>query len=104
MAVALYVLLMRRGVNRWLGALAIAPVLLDGYQLQAEATLMPDVLFEGMVVAGLCLLLWKPTTTWLTLITSGLILGLSATVREVGLWLIVPAVLFLLGSRWLRVS
>ncbi len=62
MGVALYVLLMRRGVNRWLAALAIAPVLLDGYQLQAEATIMPDVLFEGMVVAGLCILLWKPTT------------------------------------------
>jgi hypothetical protein len=48
MAVAIYMLLIRRGVNRWLGALAIAPVLLDGYQLQAEATIMPDVLFEGI--------------------------------------------------------
>ena len=52
MAVALYVLLIRRGVNRWLGALAIAPVLLDGYQLQAEATIMPDVLFEGWSSRG----------------------------------------------------
>jgi hypothetical protein len=104
MAVAIYALLIRRGVNRWLGALAIAPVLLDGYQLQAEATIMPDVLFEAMVVAGLCLLLWKPTVTWLNLITAGLILGLSATVRELGLWLMLPAVLVLLGSRWLRVS
>ena len=104
MAVAVYVLLMRRGVNRWLGALAIAPILLDGYQLQAEATIMPDVLFEGMVVAGLCVLLWKPTVTWLNLLVAGLIFGLSATVREVGLWLIVPVVLYLLGSRYLRVS
>jgi hypothetical protein len=71
MAVALYALLYRRGVSRWLAALAIAPVLLDGYQLQAEATIMPDVLFEGMVVAGVCLLLWKPTATWLTIIASG---------------------------------
>lgn len=102
--VALYVLLVRRGVNRWLGALAIAPILLDGYQLQAEATIMPDVLFEGMVVAGICVLLWKPTATWLSILVSGLILGLSATVREVGLWMIVPVVLYLLGSRYLRVS
>jgi len=104
MAVALYALLVRRGVNRWLAALAIAPVLLDGYQLQAEATIMPDVLFEAMVVAGFCLLLWKPTVTWLNLITAGLILGLSATVRELGLWMMLPAVVALLGSRWLRVS
>jgi hypothetical protein len=104
MGVAIYMLLVRRGVNRWLAALAIAPVLLDGYQLQAEATIMPDVLFEGMVVAGLCILLWKPTVSLLAVLVSGLILGLSATVRELGLWMLAPAVLYLLGSRYLRVS
>src|SRR5258708_10958754 len=34
LAVALYVVLLRRGVSRWLAALAVAPVLLDAYQLQ----------------------------------------------------------------------
>ena len=102
--VALYMLLIRRGVNRWLGALAIAPILLDAYQLQAEATIMPDVLFEGMAVAALVILLWKPTANWLMIVASGLLLGLGATVREVGLWMIAPAVLYLLGSRYLRVS
>jgi hypothetical protein len=102
--VALYVLLIRRGINRWLAALAIAPILLDAYQLQAEATIMPDVLFEGMVVAALVILLWKPTTNWLGIVVSGLILGLGATVREVGVWMIAPVVLYLLGSRYLRVS
>jgi hypothetical protein len=102
--VALYVLLIRRGINRWLAALAIAPILLDAYQLQAEATIMPDVLFEGMVAAALVILLWKPTTTWVGIIASGLFLGLGATVREVGLWMIAPAVLYLLGSRYLRVT
>jgi hypothetical protein len=102
--VALYVLLIRRGINRWLSALAIAPILLDAYQLQAEATIMPDVLFEGMAVAALVILLWKPTATWVMILVSGLILGLGATVREVGLWMIAPAVLYLLVSRWLRLS
>ena len=37
MAVVIYVLLRRRGVSRWLAALAMAPVLLDGYQLQIRA-------------------------------------------------------------------
>jgi len=104
MGVAIYMLLVRRGINRWLAALAIAPVLLDGYQLQAEATIMPDVLFEGMVVAGICILLWKPTVNWIAVILSGLIFGLSATVRELGLWMLAPAVLYLLGSRYVRVS
>src|SRR5215470_1524694 len=44
MAVVLYVVLQRRGVPRWLAALATAPILLDGYQLQIEQTIMPDVM------------------------------------------------------------
>ena len=60
MAAALYVLLLRRGVTRWLAALAVAPVLLDAYQLNAEQTIMPDVLFEALLVAGIVLLLWQP--------------------------------------------
>jgi hypothetical protein len=102
--VALYVLLIRRGINRWLSALAMAPILLDAYQLQAEATIMPDVLFEGMAVAVLVILLWKPTASWAMIVAAGLIMGLGATVREVGLWMIAPAVLYLLASRWLRLS
>src|SRR5689334_14212730 len=34
MAVTLYVVLLRRGIPRWVAAFTTAPVLLDGYQLQ----------------------------------------------------------------------
>ena len=64
MAVALYVLMLRRGVTRWLAALAVAPILLDAYQLNAEQTIMPDVLFEALLVAGIVLLLWRPQAAW----------------------------------------
>src|ERR1035438_5909389 len=50
MAVALYLLMRRRGVSRWLAALATAPILLDAYQLQIEQTIMPDTLFEALIV------------------------------------------------------
>ncbi len=53
MSVVIYLLLRRRGTGRWLAALAIAPVLLDAYQVQTEQTLMPDIWFEAMIVAGL---------------------------------------------------
>jgi len=56
-AVALYAVLLRRGAYRWLAALAVAPVLLDAYQLQMEQMIMPDVWFEAMLVAGLVVLL-----------------------------------------------
>ena len=60
MAVLRSLVLLRRGVPRWLAALAIAPVLLDAYQLQIEQMVMPDVWFEALIVAGLAILLWPP--------------------------------------------
>jgi hypothetical protein len=95
-AVALYALLLRRGASRWWAALAAAPVLLDAYQLQMEQMIMPDTWFEAMIVAGLLVLLWRPQITMRTAIAAGLILGASATVRQVGEILIIPLVLFLL--------
>jgi hypothetical protein len=97
MAVALYALLLRRGAPRWAATLAAAPVLLDAYQLQLEQTIMPDVLFETMITAGLVLLLWRgqraPGGVWLVA-AGALVLGAAVTVREIGAVLIVPVVVF----------
>jgi hypothetical protein len=97
MAAALYVLMLRRGVTRWLAALAVAPVLLDAYQLNAEQTIMPDVLFEALLVAGIVLLLWQPRPVLALVILGGLALGASAPVRQVGEALIVPALIYVLA-------
>jgi hypothetical protein len=96
MAVTLYCVLLRRGVARWLAALAIAPVLLDAYQLQLEQLLMPDVMFEALVVAGLAVLLWRPQLSWRVALLAGLLLGAAVPVRQVGEILIVPAVCYVL--------
>ena len=98
MAVALYALMLRRGVARWLAALAVAPVLLDAYQLNAEQTIMPDVLFETLLVAGMVLLLWQRRPALGLVILAGLALGASATVRQVGEALILPALVYLLAA------
>ncbi len=102
MAVVIYLLLMRRGVSRWLAALAIAPVLLDAYQLQIEQTIMPDTWFEALIVAGLAILLWSPKASWRRVVAAGIVLGASATVAQVGEALILPAVIYLLaaGGGW----
>jgi hypothetical protein len=99
MAVLIYVLLLRRGANRYLAALAMAPVLLDGYQLQAEQVIMPDVVFETVLVIAFTVFLWKETATWVTVIATGLILGIAVTIREVGLIAIVPALLYLIVAK-----
>jgi hypothetical protein len=104
MAVALYVLLLRRGSPRLLAALAAAPVLLDAYQVQMEQTIMPDTWFEALIVTSLMLLLWLPRPAPWMITAGGLVLGASATVRQVGEILLVPALLYtLLGARsWRR--
>jgi hypothetical protein len=98
MAAGLYVLLVRRGINRWLAACAIAPVLLDAYQLQMEQTIMPDVWFEALLVAGLLFLLWRPVVSVPCAAAAGVLLGTSATMWQTGELLVIPAVLFLLVS------
>jgi hypothetical protein len=105
MAVVLYVVLLRRGVRVWLAALAVAPVLLDAYQLQMEQMIMPDVWFEAMIVAGLAVLLWRPAVSVPLAVAAGLVLGSSATIRATGELLVLPAVLYLVaaGGGWRRV-
>ncbi len=102
MAIAIYALLVHRGVPRWLGALAIAPVLLDAYQIQIEQTIMPDVWFEAFVVASLVLLLWWPEPTVGVVVCCGLILGASATIRQVGEILVLPTLLYLAAATTAR--
>src|SRR5689334_17085764 len=94
MAVALYAVLRRRGAPRWVAAMATAPVLLDAYQLQLESTIMPDVLFETLITAGLVLLLWRRTPSARLVTAGALVLGTAATVREIGAVLVVPVVVF----------
>jgi uncharacterized membrane protein YbaN (DUF454 family) len=103
-AVVLYVLLLRRGVPRWLAALAAAPILLDAYQLQSEQSIMPEVWFEALIVAGIAILLWQATISWRRVVAGGIVLGTSATVAQVGEALIPAAALFVLaaGGDWRR--
>ncbi|HUY47543.1 MAG TPA: phospholipid carrier-dependent glycosyltransferase [Streptosporangiaceae bacterium] len=104
MALVLYWLLLRRGTPRWLAAVAAAPVLLDAYQLQIEQTIMPDVWFEALIVAGLALLLWQRRPGPWRIVGGGLALGAAAPIAQVGQILIVPALAFVLisASGWRR--
>ncbi len=106
MAVLLYLLLLRRGVARWLAALAIAPLLLDAYQVQNEQTIMPGTWFEALIVGGLAILLWRPGATWRRAAAAGLLLGTSATFAQVGEALLLPGVIYLLaaGGGWRRAA
>ncbi len=106
MAVVLYAVLLRRGMWRWAAALATVPVLLDSYQLQAEQTIMPDALFEALIVAALALLLWGRSPAVWQVGLAGLAMGVAVDVRQVGIVLVVPVLMFLLVRRvrWRRLA
>jgi hypothetical protein len=97
-ALVIYLLLLRRGVSRWLAALAMAPVLLDAYQVQSEQAIMPGAWFEALIVAGIAILLWQPRVTWRRVVAAGVVLGTSATIAQVGEALIPAAVIFVLAA------
>ncbi len=105
LAAAMYAVLLRKGAGRWLAAAATVPVLLDAYQVQIEHNLMSDPLFEALVVGALILVAWPRRPGVASVAVAGLLLGLSATVREVGQVVIVPLlgyVLLTAGGRWWR--
>ena len=85
-AVAIYLLLVRRGVRPWLAALAIAPLLLDASQVYLEQFIMADTLANALLVAGMVLLLWtgRVSPVWVVFL-SGLLLGLSTATRVAGI-------------------
>jgi hypothetical protein len=98
-AATIYIVLIHWDVPRWLGAIAVAPLLLDAYQVQIEQNIMPDVWFEAVIVAGIAVLLARRAGPKLgAVITAGVLLGASATVRQVGEILILPALLFVLAA------
>lgn len=106
MGVAIYALVVRLGARRWVAVLAAAPVLLDAYQLQIEQNVLSETLFEALILAGVVVLLWNRPLKSSVLVIAGLLFGLSATVRAVGVVLVVPAVLFALVAAtggWQRV-
>jgi hypothetical protein len=106
MGVAIYAVLRRRGVPRWLAALAAAPVLLDAYELQNEQTIMPDVWFDALMVVALVVLLWQPKPTRRSIAAAGIALGLSVTIGQATEILILPAVIYLavaVGGWWPKV-
>src|ERR1022692_382585 len=104
-AVTLYAVMVRRGLPRWLAALAVAPVLLDTYQVQVEAMIMPDIWFEALVVGGIAVLLWRRVPSMRLALTGGALLGASVGLRQVGEVLIIPALIFVvaMGGGWRKV-
>jgi 4-amino-4-deoxy-L-arabinose transferase-like glycosyltransferase len=98
----LYGLLRRVGVSTVLALLAAAVVLFDGMQIFLEHSLMSDTIFAFLVVAGLYAAVradGAEAGAWPWLAASGVLIGLTATIRTLGAFLVPMLALWVLLER-----
>ena len=105
-AVLLYALLLRLGVPKLWSALATAPVLLDGYQLNIEQYILTEALFELLVVGSCAALLWWRRPGPGAAALAGLFIAGALLTRLSALAVIAVALLALVFLRvhWTRVA
>lgn len=99
MAVAVYAFLQRRSVPWWLSLLAVAPLLLDGFELTVEHYVLAETTFTSLIVAGLLALVWPERLTAMWAGLAGFLLAASATFRVVSLPLVALTAAYLVIRR-----
>ncbi|HEY1700931.1 MAG TPA: hypothetical protein VGG75_14570, partial [Trebonia sp.] len=80
-------------------------VLFDVYELQLEHMISSDVLFFALVTVAVVLLVWWDTPPWPALVAAGLLVGYSATVRDIGEPMLAVVVIGMIARRmgWRRI-
>ena len=100
MGLMIYTVACRRGVRRWVAALAAAPVLLDAYEIQLEHIVLSDTMFAFLLVLAVTILLWHPgPISARRAAVAGLVLALATLTRTVGLPLLLVFAGYLLVRR-----
>jgi hypothetical protein len=107
-AVMVYALARHRfGANAWLATLAAVPVLYDGFEIQLEHLIMADVPFLFALTLAVTLLLWdRAEPSFARCAFIGLLLGIGALLRSVGLPLLAVFAVYMIIRRvpWPRVA
>ncbi len=107
-AVMIYALARHRfGAPAWLATLATVPVLYDGYEIELEHLILSDVPFLFVLTLATTLLLWDPggpSTRRSAVI--GLLLGLGAVLRSIGLPVLAIFVVYMIIRRfnWRKIA
>ena len=107
-AVMVYALARHRfGAPAWLAVLATVPVLYDGFEIQLEHLVLSDTLFLFLLVLATTLLLWdRSAPSMRRCAVIGLLLGLAAILRSVGLPLFALFAVYMIIGRfgWRKVA
>ncbi len=99
MAAGIYLLLYRLRVHPAIAAIGVAPLLLDGYQINLEQHILSETLFESFIVGALLLVAWRSRPPVWMLALAGVAVGLGALTRFAGLALLPVVLLYLLVRR-----
>ena len=97
----------RFGARAWIATLAAVPVLYDGFEIQLEHLILSDVPFLFLVMLATTLLLWNPAgPSTRTCAVIGLLLGLAAVLRSIGLPLVAVFAVYMIIRRvnWRKVA
>lgn len=111
-AVVMYRICRGLGAARWVSALITAPILLDGYQLQIEKSIMAEVWSDAIVLGAVWLLVaWRFRkdegrrqlgTFWWQAGLAGMLIAANVPVRIIGIVAVIPFLAYLVfgGARW----
>jgi hypothetical protein len=99
LALAVYVLLQRRGLPRWLSCLAAAPLLFDSLTLTLGQYLLPDMLFSVLFAGAVLVLLWSATPGYPAVLASGLLIAAAWITKPAALPVVLLLGLYLLVRR-----
>ncbi|HET6817469.1 MAG TPA: hypothetical protein VFH66_09635 [Mycobacteriales bacterium] len=98
--VATYVAVRRLDARPWLAAIASAPVLLDGYQMDVEQFVLSDTVFLVLILAA-CLLVLAPRRPGVvTCAVAGLLIAAATLTRGLGLAVLLPVLCYALVARF----
>ena len=105
-AVLLYLTMRRLGLGVVLSSLAMAPLLLDPYQVVIEQYVLAETLMELLLVLAVAALVWRPRPALALCVAAGLLIAAAALTRTVGVVAIAPALLYLAVRRvgWRRLA
>ncbi|GII56162.1 hypothetical protein Pth03_45510 [Planotetraspora thailandica] len=101
MGVMLYLLIRRRAprlAKPW-AVLVVCPVLLDGYQIFFEHTILSDVLFSFLVTTATTITLWTPRISLVRAALAALFIAAAVLTRSTGLVLLPLLAGYLLINR-----
>ncbi|WP_203983362.1 hypothetical protein [Sphaerisporangium rufum] len=102
LAVAVYALLVRRGLSRWAATALAAPLLYDEFLILLEHMIMADALFTVLAAGGVLVLLRRRITP-AAAVTAGVLLSLAAVTRTIGVVVLALAAVWLplrRGTGW----